>query len=89
MGRETRVQAPYCWPQDTDSPPFAASHPRIQGETQAGRGQDTRRRFQQVAAVSGRAPRAGSPRARIMDVELSYFVLLALEFETPDEDQDS
>lgn len=39
--------------------------------------------------MSGRAPRAGSPRARIMDVELSYFVLLALEFETPDEDQDS
>lgn len=54
-----------------------------------GRGLDTRWSFQQVAAVSGRAPRAANPRARIMDVELSYFVLLALEFETPDEDQDS
>lgn len=46
-------------------------------------------RWQQRAAAPPPPPRAATPRARIMDVELSYFALPALEFETPDEHRDS
>lgn len=49
-------------------------------------------RWQQRAAAPPHPalpPRAATPRARIMDVELSYFALPALEFETPDEHRDS
>ena len=87
-GREAALKHPLVRPR-TQDPIHSPSQPRTQREARAGRGLDTRRRVQQVAAASSRAPRAATRRARIMDVELSYFVLLALEFETPDEDQDS
>ena len=86
-GREAALKHPLVRPR-TQGPIHSPSQPRTQREVRAGRGLDTRRRVQQVAAASSRAPRAATRRARIMDVELSYFALLALEFETPDEDQD-
>ncbi|CAI9170668.1 unnamed protein product [Rangifer tarandus platyrhynchus] len=87
-GREAAFKHPLIRPR-TQGPIHSPSQPRTQREAWAGRGLDARRRVQQVAAASSRAPRAATRRARIMDVELSYFALLALEFETPDEDQDS
>lgn len=88
MSSSTPVKAPRH-----EGPSTSPSQPRTQGEARAGRGLDTCRRVQQVAAASSRAPppppRAATPRARIMDVELSYFALPALEFETPDEHRDS
>lgn len=88
QGRETALKHPLVGrrTQWTIRPP---SQPSTQGEARAGRGLDRRRRVQQVAAASDRAPCAATPRAGIMDVEITYFTLLALEFETPDEDQDS
>lgn len=88
QGRETALKHPLVG-RRTQGPIRPPSQPSTQGEARAGRGLDRRRRVQQVAAASGRAPCTATPRAGIMDVELSYFALLALEFETPDEDQDS
>lgn len=87
-GREAGLKHPLVRPRTQDSI-HSPSQLRTQREARVGRGLDTRRRVQQVAAASSRAPRAATRRARIMDVELSYFALLASEFETPDEDQDS
>lgn len=84
---QTQVSTPH-WSQGTRVP-FFPQDPSTQAEAWQGGASDTRRRVRQVAAASGRAPRAAKPRAHIMDGELSGFAWLAVPSRTPEDQQDS